>query len=84
METNEFDEVNRERRRIVERGTDIDLALLKQWKSSVEEDLKETKQAIQALQDERTKALKWGIATLGAAVLAMGSWMWTYVSSHLK
>lgn len=64
--------------------TEVDLALLKQWKATVDSELHETKAAIQALQDERTKALKWGIATLGGAVLAMASWMWTYISSHLK
>jgi len=65
-------------------ATETDLALLHQWKETVEADLKKTQLAIQVLQDERTHALKWGIATLGAAVLAMGSWMWSYVTTHIK
>lgn len=65
-------------------ATEVELALLKQWRATVESELQETKDAIHALQDERTKALKWGITTLGAAVIAMASWMWTYLGSHLK
>ena len=65
-------------------STETQLALLIQWRAQVERDLQEANSAIHALQEERTRALKWGIGTLGAAVLAMGSWMWTFVTGHIK
>ena len=65
-------------------STETQLALLIQWREQVEKDLHEANAAIAALQEERTKALKWGVGTLGAAVLAMGSWMWNFLTSHIK
>ena len=67
-----------------EHSTEVQIALLIQWREQVERDLQEANAAIHALQEERTRALKWGVGTLGAAVLAMGSWIWTTVTSHLK
>lgn len=67
-----------------EQSTETQLALLEQWRESVEAHIKATDAAVMALQDERTKALKWGIVTLGTAVIAMGSWMWSFVVGHLK
>lgn len=67
-----------------DKSTETQLALLVQWRESVEDHIKATDAAVLALQDEHTKALKWGIATLGAAVIAMGSWMWSFVIGHLK
>lgn len=67
-----------------EHSNEIDLDRLMQWRVTVEDQIKETNDAIKALQDERTKALKWGITVLGAAVMAMGSWMWSFVVGNLK
>lgn len=67
-----------------QQSTEIQLALLVQWRDTVEARIKETDDAVMALQDERTKALKWGIVTLGTAVLAMASWTWNFVVGHLK
>lgn len=68
-----------------EQSTETQLALLEQWREAVEDHIKATDAAVLALQDERTKALKWGITVLGAAVLAMASWMWNLLmSGHLK
>ena len=67
-----------------EQSTEIQLARLLEWRQQVERDLHEANAAIAALQEERTKALKWGVGTLGAAVLAMGSWMWNFLTSHIK
>ena len=40
---------------------------------------------IKALQDERNRALKWGIMTLGSAVVAMGYWIFNAITGgHLK
>lgn len=69
---------------MIGQSTEIQLALLIQWRAQVERDLQEANDAIHALQEERTRALKWGVGTLGAAVLAMGSWMWNFVTNHLK
>lgn len=67
-----------------EHSNEIDLDRLMQWRVTVEDQIKETNEAIKALQDERTKALKWGITVLGAAVMAMGSWMWSFLMGHIK
>lgn len=78
-----------------EHSNEIDLDRLMQWRITVEDQIKETNkavedqikttnEAIKALQDERTKALKWGITVLGAAVMAMGSWMWSFLMGHIK
>ena len=67
-----------------EQSTEIQLARLLEWRAQVERDLQEVNADLRALQEERTKALKWGVGTLGAAVLAMGSWMWNFVVNHIK
>lgn len=33
---------------------------------------------------DRDQALKWGIVTLGSAVVGLVSWIFTYVEDHLK
>lgn len=38
-------------------------------------DAKANADKIAALEAERTKALKWGVMTLGSAVLGMGTWI---------
>lgn len=68
---------------MADESTETQLALLKQWKESVEAHIASTDAAVKALQDERTKALKYGITTLGSAVLAMGYWMWDFVTRHV-
>jgi hypothetical protein len=40
---------------------------------------------ITALEDERNKALKWGVGTLGAAVMAMAYWIFDKVAGgHIR
>ncbi|PIL41893.1 hypothetical protein CR105_27270 [Massilia eurypsychrophila] len=40
---------------------------------------------IAALEDERNKALKWGVGTLGAAVMGMAYWIFDkVVGGHIR
>ena len=67
--------------------SDIDLALLTQWRETVERRLKDNEAATKALADERNNALKWGIMTLGAAVVGMGTWIanfFVHTAEHFK
>jgi len=69
-----------------EQSVETDIALLVQKQAQMEEHIKATDEAlikecgenaaaIKALQDERNKALIWGIITLGTMVIGMGGWM---------
>lgn len=40
--------------------------------------------AVLSLTTDREKAMRWGILTLGGAVLAMASYIFNFVTSHLK
>ena len=44
-------------------------------------DAKANLEKIEALEDERTKALKWGVMTLGTAVMGMAYWIFDKVVS---
>ena len=39
---------------------------------------------VKQLSDERDKALKWGILTLGGAVIGLGTWIFNFVAGHIK
>jgi hypothetical protein len=39
---------------------------------------------VKELTDDRDRALKWGILTLGSAVLGLGTWVFNFISGHLK
>ncbi len=67
-------------------STETQLALLTAGLKEVSRELTEVKAAgdqerasmlakITALEDERNKALKWGVLSLGSAVMAMGYWI---------
>jgi hypothetical protein len=51
---------------------------------AIEDHLKETDKKVAALEEERNKAMKWGIGVLGAAVLGMGSWIFNFITGHMK
>lgn len=53
--------------------TQIALLILRQ--TALEQDLEEANDKIKAIQAERDKALKWGVMTLGAAVISMVVWI---------
>ena len=39
---------------------------------------------VDSLMTDREKAMRWGILTLGSAVLAMASYIFNFVTGHLK
>ena len=50
-----------------------------------EAEIAEANKKIAALEDERNKALKWGVMTLGSAVLGMAYWIVEkIVGGHIK
>lgn len=61
------------------------IARLEEQIKSMREDVTETKAAIAALQEERNKALLWGVMSLGTAVLGMAYWIFNNLTGgHLK
>jgi hypothetical protein len=50
----------------------------------VEYRLKEVEKGLANLQADRDKALKWGILTLGTAVMGMGTWIFNLFAGHIK
>jgi len=48
---------------------------IRQVREKADADNKRALAQIAALEDERTKALKWGVMTLGTAVMGMGVWI---------
>lgn len=61
------------------------IALLTKNVADLTAALAKTDERVGALQEERNHALKWGIATLGAAVIAMGVWIFNQVTGgHIK
>lgn len=63
---------------------ETEIELLKKEQERINAHLKAQDEAIKALEDERTKALKWGITVLGAAVISMGTWIFNLVTGHVK
>ena len=46
--------------------------------------IKDLERLVESLIMDREKAMRWGILALGAAVLAMASYIFNFVTSHLK
>lgn len=77
-------------------STETQLALLTAGLKEVTRELAEVKAEsdkksaeqgakIAALEDERNKALKWGVLSLGTAVMAMGYWIFNKViGGHIQ
>lgn len=64
---------------------EVEIARLQEAVKALGDKLAITTDAIEALQDERNRALKWGIMSLGSAVLAMGYWIFNQLTGgHLK
>ena len=54
-------------------------------KQEADEKLSAATKQIAALEDERNKALKWGVMTLGSAVMGMAYWILDKViGGHIK
>lgn len=52
---------------------------------ALHEEVEELKTAIKGLVDERDKALKWGIVTIGAAFIGVCTWIVNFFTSgHFK
>jgi hypothetical protein len=60
------------------------IALLERDVGNLRSELDEMRAEILALQGERDRALKWGIATLGAMVLTLGGFIVNFLKDHLK
>lgn len=56
-------------------SNETEIALLIARIGVMERDLEEEKDKIKAIQAERDRALKWGVMTLGAAVISMVIWI---------
>jgi hypothetical protein len=61
-----------------------DPSVLEYQMKALEDHLKLTDAKVAALEEERNRAMRWGIGVLGAAVLAMGSWIFNFVTGHMK
>lgn len=46
--------------------------------------IKDLERMVESLITDRDKAMRWGILALGGAVLAMASYIFNFVTSHLK
>ena len=46
--------------------------------------IKDLERMVDSLMVDREKAMRWGILTLGGAVLAMASYIFNFVTGHLK
>ena len=62
-------------------SAEVEAALLAQ---ATDKRIKDLENLVGSLIADREKAMRWGILTLGASVLAMGSYMVNFVTSHLK
>ncbi len=60
-------------------------AEIQQVREKAEADSRANTAKIAALEDERNKALKWGVMTLGSAVIGMGLWIFDrLLGGHIK
>lgn len=46
--------------------------------------LEALEEKVKKLSEERDQALKWGILTLGGAVVGLGTWIVNFIVSHAK
>jgi hypothetical protein len=59
-------------------------ALLEYKLEAFEKHQEVTDKRVKALEDERNKALIWGIIALGGAFLGLASWVFNFFTGHLK
>lgn len=62
----------------------IAIAILQERLNNLEEDHKAALAEINELKQDRNKALKWGIALLGSAVITMASWIFKYFEKAIS
>ena len=64
------------------RGDEIGRALHDQ---RIDQQIKALQEQVASLADDREKAMRWGIMVLGAAVLAMATWIFNFITTgHIK
>lgn len=56
-------------------SNETQIALLMLRQTALERDLEDEKDKIKAMQAERDRQLKWGVMTLGGAVISMVVWI---------
>lgn len=59
------------------KDTEVNVAVL-------QEKIKNIEEAVQSLTKDRDSALRWGIVTLGAALIGLGSWVFTLFENAVK
>lgn len=69
---------------MADQSQETTIALLLEKQKMMEEHLRATDAAVAALVSDRSKALLWGITVLGGAVMAMGAWIFNFVTGHIK
>ena len=60
---------------------EVEAAVLAQ---NTDKRIRDLEALVDSLITDRDKAMRWGILALGGAVLAMGSYIFNFVTSHLK
>lgn len=64
--------------------TAVIIAVLQEKINSLEERQDQDAAKIAALEEDRNRALRWGIMVLGSAVVSMGAWIFQLFSDRLK
>ncbi len=72
---------NEERRVEIRRADDVKQALAEREVELLREKLDALEKKVQVLTEDRDKALRWGIMTLGAMVAGMGLWIFNLVAA---
>ena len=62
-------------------SAEVEAALLAE---KTDKRIKDLERMVEGLMADREKAMRWGILTLGAAVLGMASYIFSFVTGHLK
>ncbi|MCW2763995.1 MAG: hypothetical protein JWR85_4196 [Marmoricola sp.] len=52
--------------------------------TALRREIDELQSRVNTLTAEKEKALRWGIAALGTAVLGMATWIFNFVMGHIK
>lgn len=58
-----------------EHSNDVDIAILQQQLIALKEKQEVDHKALQSLQQDRDRALIWGIIVLGSTVISLGAWI---------
>lgn len=64
-------------------ATAITVAVLQEKISALEERLTVSEKRTAALVRDRDSAVKWGLMTLGGAVLSMGTWIFHLITANI-